>query len=157
MSALHPFKRGDTAYLPSADGVTEHVVTQAGHARVRLRGVGWRDRVELWDDRDGAMVRHRWLADARQQGSAVHGEYRDLLRKAHAITLTLHGYIDHPAETRAGLRERLRDLLRSLDALDGSDLAAWAKTVKEPTAAEMAAAEARTEAIKAALQTKGRG
>lgn len=115
--SLAAFVKGDTAYLPSADGVTEHVVTQVGHARVRLRGVGWRDRVELWDDRDGAMVRHRWLADARQ-GSVPHSEYRDLLGKAHAITLTLHGYIDAPAATRAGLRGRLRDLLESVDALD---------------------------------------
>ena len=115
--ALYTFKKGDTAYIPSADGVTEHVVTQVGHARVRLRGVGWRDRVELWNERDGAMVRHRWLADARQ-GSVPHGEYRDLLRKAHAVTLTMRGYVGRPAETRASLREQLRDMLESVDALD---------------------------------------
>jgi hypothetical protein len=41
-------------------------------------------------------------------------------------------------------------------ATASAEMVAWAKSVREPTAEELAVAEARTEAIKAALQTKGR-
>lgn len=123
--ALHAYSKGDTVFLFDADGVTEHEVTQTGYAKLRLVGAGWHSRLRVSATRGEAEVLHRALAAARaksEEHAHIQRERSDeasmLQAKVHGLSSTLRGYTDGPAEVRGQLRWRLRDLLKSVDALD---------------------------------------
>lgn len=126
--ALHVYSKGDTVYLPSADRVTKHKVTQVGIRQVRLSGAGWRYHGDIYAAREGAEAKQRELAAARREEeehlrvrSERAEEARVLRKHVDGISFALYKYPDDPGGMRAAMRDKARNLLAALDALAVGD------------------------------------
>ncbi len=181
MSALHPFKRGDIVYAASPHGVEWFRVTQVSTHKVRLDGAEWQHHTDVFAARDEAKRAQRersvksdlprcagsewWRCLWPPEGGGCVrcgaprrpdlAEYARRLRRA-----WLNPSCAEAQETVRDFERQNADALRPLwaqwqgaeaRAKAEREMVAWAKTVKEPTSAELAAAEARMEAIRAAL------